>query len=324
MSELDLDALQTVAKAATPGTWRAVEGDLEGKPASEYVRTLIANREADGTSSGRLFLTMAPNDIDPEIGAEVVPALTGDGPRAEANAAHIATFDPPTVLALLAEVAALRAKVAEVEAAARLHEHGYCETSIALTEQQARTNAALRQQVADLTAERDEARGERPSGFWSQRQWEDWSNELAMLIPDDLAAGNPEGAQESIIEATLEHLIRCVSVVDDTEAAEETSAAQAEVIERVREWANQYRRQWVPGDKPPGYDFNFDGGVGAAAHDVLNLLAALAPLDAPAEEEPAFSCRFCDYTSDEYGDTHTHPADLPAPTGATTTEGEEG
>jgi hypothetical protein len=112
----DAGALRKVAEAATPGPWRAVEGDLEGKPPSEYLRTLLANREQDGTSTGRLFLTLAPNDIDPERGGEVVPATTGDGPRAQANAAHIATFDPPTVLALLDRLEAAEAKVARVTA----------------------------------------------------------------------------------------------------------------------------------------------------------------------------------------------------------------
>lgn len=118
MTELDLTHLRAVAEAATPGPWRSVQGDLEGKPPSEYVRTLLANREQDGTTSGELHLLLAPNDIDPELGSEVVPALTGDGPRARVNAAHIATFDPPTVLALID-----RAEKAEAEAKRRRGDH---------------------------------------------------------------------------------------------------------------------------------------------------------------------------------------------------------
>jgi len=51
----------------------------------------------------------------------------------------------------------------------------------------------------------EQAQGDRPSGFWSQREWEDWSNDLALLIPEDDAAeySNPEGAQEGIIEDCL-------------------------------------------------------------------------------------------------------------------------
>ena len=50
-----------------------------------------------------------------------------------------------------------------------------------------------------------ETRGERPAGFWSQREWEDWSNDLATLIPEDdvSAYSNPEGAQEGIISDCL-------------------------------------------------------------------------------------------------------------------------
>lgn len=106
--------LRELLAAATPGPWRAVEGDLEGRPASEYVRTLFANREADDTSSGRLFLTLAANPIDPEAGAEVVPALTGDGPQAEVNAALIVA----AVNALsghLTELAELRAELEQVK-----------------------------------------------------------------------------------------------------------------------------------------------------------------------------------------------------------------
>src|SRR5690606_5031629 len=103
IANLDLDAIRERAEAATPGPWEAREGDLEGKPASEYVRTLLANRERDETTSGRLFLTLAPNPIDPERGATVVPALTGDGPQAEANATFIA-HTRTDVPALLAEV----------------------------------------------------------------------------------------------------------------------------------------------------------------------------------------------------------------------------
>lgn len=105
MSDEDLREL---AEGATRGEWRAAEGDLEGKPPSEYLRTLLANREKDGTTTGRLFLVLAPNGIDPERGAEVIPATTGDGPQAEANAAYIAAASPDRILALLDEVDRLR------------------------------------------------------------------------------------------------------------------------------------------------------------------------------------------------------------------------
>lgn len=97
------------------------------------------------------------------------------------------------------------------------------------------------------------------------------------------------------------------------------SAAQAQVLADVRRWAETYMRQWVPGTKPADYVFTFDMGVGAAAHDVL---AALAPLDAPAEEECGCSdSRDCcesdaDLTPIDGGLADLPAADLPAPTGA--------
>lgn len=41
--------------------------------------------------------------------------------------------------------------------------------------------------------------------------WEDWSNDLANLLPEDAETwpgANPEGAQESIIEACLAYLVK--------------------------------------------------------------------------------------------------------------------
>lgn len=84
------NAARELAATGTPGPWSAHEGDLEGKTPLDYIATLLRNREQDGTTTGRLFLMLAPNDIDPECGAEVVPATTGDGPRSEANAVKIA------------------------------------------------------------------------------------------------------------------------------------------------------------------------------------------------------------------------------------------
>ena len=83
------DQIRALADTGTPaGQWSAHEGDLEGGTLVDYVTTLFKNRE-DGTSTGRLFLTLAPNAIDPEKGDHIVPAMTGDGPNAEANAVKI-------------------------------------------------------------------------------------------------------------------------------------------------------------------------------------------------------------------------------------------
>jgi len=79
-----------LAAIGTPGPWSAHEGDLEGGTPLDYIATLLRNRERDGTTTGRLFLTLGGNDEDPELGAEMVTATTGDGPSAEANAVRIA------------------------------------------------------------------------------------------------------------------------------------------------------------------------------------------------------------------------------------------
>lgn len=71
----DIDALRKVAEAATPGPW-----------------------ELDGSD-------IAAGDYWVAYSADT--SVT--------DAAHIAAFDPPTVLALLDEVAALRATVADNE-----------------------------------------------------------------------------------------------------------------------------------------------------------------------------------------------------------------
>lgn len=53
--------------------------------------------------------------------------------------------------------------------------------------------------------ERNEARGELPvAAFWSQRQWEDWSNRLALMLPEEY---DGDGAQESLIEDALGDLL---------------------------------------------------------------------------------------------------------------------
>lgn len=55
----------------------------------------------------------------------IIPAVTGDGPRAEQAAAFISTFNPPTVLALLDRAVEAEATIQRVR---ELHqdEDGYC------------------------------------------------------------------------------------------------------------------------------------------------------------------------------------------------------
>ena len=102
MADLNLNELRKVAEAATPGPWE------------------VQHRE------GLDWLSSSPhiNSGDHEPGSTVRRAGAGDSAwgstwphrNARADATHIATFDPPTVLALLDRVAELEAVVGRVEA----------------------------------------------------------------------------------------------------------------------------------------------------------------------------------------------------------------
>lgn len=81
-SELDLERLEKVARAATDGPWSVVDGD----EVASAEGPLLA-----GLPTGDAIVCWMP------------------------DATHIATFDPPTVLALIAEVRELRAKVGRVQ-----------------------------------------------------------------------------------------------------------------------------------------------------------------------------------------------------------------
>lgn len=92
-NRLDLDGLEKVAREATPGEWGAV---------SRYV----------GVASGGGFIAECRN-------------FPGDSKvaMAEANARHIATFDPPTVLALLSQARLLKERTRERDEAMREADH---------------------------------------------------------------------------------------------------------------------------------------------------------------------------------------------------------
>jgi hypothetical protein len=106
--------------------------------------------------------------------------------------------------------------------------------------------AAFWESVADallplIAAERDEAA--RQARAEERREWQEWSNELALLIPEDDVCdyANPEGAQESIIEACLRAYIR--------ERGEAARQARAEVVARVEALVDQ----WPVGDNGQDY-----------------------------------------------------------------------
>lgn len=97
MSEpLDLDAIEALANAATPGPWEASVLGSEG----------YAVTGPQGSIPGRHRLRA------PRVARCGHEAWDTD----KANAAHIAGMDPATTLALVAEVRALRAKVEAIEA----------------------------------------------------------------------------------------------------------------------------------------------------------------------------------------------------------------
>lgn len=101
---LDLTALRKVAESATPGPWEAKQGAVApGKK-------VVGPRESNDLGRGPIVL-MQPIFWDK---------------RSAANAAHIAAFDPPTVLALLDRVEAAEATIERVEdlAYTLLGEHG--------------------------------------------------------------------------------------------------------------------------------------------------------------------------------------------------------
>ncbi|WDH77902.1 hypothetical protein PTQ19_10250 [Microbacterium esteraromaticum] len=99
MTDLDLDALEAVARAATPGPW-------EWEPPVEETWTL-----------GQESLVTVDHGEDgyPE---EVLSGWGHDASGTDASdedRAHIAAFDPPTTLALIARVKEAERKQAEAE-----------------------------------------------------------------------------------------------------------------------------------------------------------------------------------------------------------------
>lgn len=97
MSDLDLDALEAVAQAATPGPWQVLDS-IHGDPVVHQVDRAILS------------------------GGGVATAFHGED-YGRADAVHIAAFDPPTVLALIAELRDSRARIArQARVLARLQE----------------------------------------------------------------------------------------------------------------------------------------------------------------------------------------------------------
>lgn len=87
---LDLDALEAIAREATPGPWE--EGS--NRPFSRDLQGIFASHE-------KRYVLKADFDQQPEN---------------PADANHIATFDPPTVLALITRVREAEAVIEQARA----------------------------------------------------------------------------------------------------------------------------------------------------------------------------------------------------------------
>ena len=112
LTDANNDALDELIAAATPAPWNfaPAPNPETGNTKAEYVTGLLT--EADD----KVWTTFAP---DPQGDPEdyIVPALTGDGPTSEANAAFIANARNLLPL-LLAEVRELRARRDDLRRAA--------------------------------------------------------------------------------------------------------------------------------------------------------------------------------------------------------------
>ncbi len=87
MVSIDLDALEATARAATPGPWLIGNSEMYGPSA--------ITRDAEGLP-------------------QVQDQWVCDADAGHPNAEHIATFDPPTVLALIARLREAEAVIAEI------------------------------------------------------------------------------------------------------------------------------------------------------------------------------------------------------------------
>ena len=95
------------------------------------------------------------------------------------------------------------------------------------------------EQIAEWRAETNG-----PGWFWTRTEWSEWSNHLTTLIPEDLFAGNPDGAQESVIEDTIvaliarlaevERALRLVTDEHNNEVRRRCAAEAALAVERAK------------------------------------------------------------------------------------------
>lgn len=101
----DLTHARKVAEAATQGEWTVYPHPIGGGAfaAMEELRYQVENTDPIGAN---LYLLNADGKC---------PAITGCGPNSEANATFIATFDPPTILSLIAQLEAATLALEEAD-----------------------------------------------------------------------------------------------------------------------------------------------------------------------------------------------------------------
>ncbi|MBN7792416.1 ead/Ea22-like family protein [Microbacterium esteraromaticum] len=131
MTDLDLDALEAVARAATPGPWEWEPPSDEQWPSGDEP-LVTSNPGEDGY----------PDVVLSGWGYDASGTEASDEDRG-----HIATFDPPTVLALIARV-----KEAEREMHARELHHFEEEQKRAKAEARLRDAEAVVGRVAEVLA----------------------------------------------------------------------------------------------------------------------------------------------------------------------------
>lgn len=99
-----LAELKAVAEAATPGPWYRKDAEANGTYGIEYIDAVKGDPQREGgyseiadCSDVRRWEGRIPKNVDPD--------------QLKANATHIATFDPPEVLTLIAEIEILREEI---------------------------------------------------------------------------------------------------------------------------------------------------------------------------------------------------------------------
>jgi len=103
MTPTNLEKMEEIAKAATPGPW-----------------DVCSYNEKNGHQQGHIIshdqhTLFIPCAIMPKIGIPTQEDVTLAWERGERNADYVAAFDPPTVLGLIAEIRELREALEQVE-----------------------------------------------------------------------------------------------------------------------------------------------------------------------------------------------------------------